>query len=393
MLLVGLVLTLMHVEIEDRAGGDFEVRSLGRAEVRAPTAGFLGAVEYDEGDEVSPGSVAARIEVPDLASRIVQKRAEIRESGARLRLLEQGPRPEEVAEQRTRLERAKAWRDLAAQDLERSRRALREELNQLAEAVAQARAEHENALEALDRARALVGRSALSREEFREAEKKRQVCQSRLREAEARGRAREAGGTLAAEAELASREQRLAEARSTLTLMEFGTRPEEIDAERARLTRLEEEARYLETLGERSVVRSPVRGVITTARLREKIGQYLREGDLICEVEPAGSLEAEIALDEQDADRILPDSPVELKARSLPLATFRGRVARIAPRATKAREEAVQANLIVYCHLDDRSLPLRPGMTGHARVIRGRKPIGEILFRSALRVIRTEFWW
>ena len=32
-------------------------------------------------------------------------------------------------------------------------------------------------------------------------------------------------------------------------------------------------------------------------------------------------------------------------------------------------------------------------MTGHARIACGRKPIGELLLDSMLRVIRTEFWW
>ena len=85
-------------------------------------AGFLREVYCDEGDRVSPGAPVARLEVPDLASRLAQKRAEVREAQARLRLLEVGPRPEEVVEQRRRVERARAWHDLARQDLTRLRR-------------------------------------------------------------------------------------------------------------------------------------------------------------------------------------------------------------------------------------------------------------------------------
>ena len=59
---------------------------------------------------------------------------------------------------------------------------------------------------------------------------------------------REAIAGLDAEAELARREKDLADGQATLTLLEAGSRPEQIEAERAALARLEEEARYLEGL-------------------------------------------------------------------------------------------------------------------------------------------------
>src|SRR5262249_28408511 len=112
-----LVAGLFLLRIEDRAGGAFQVRPVTRAGLRAPVAGFLREVCCDEGDRVSPGSPVARLEVPDLASRLAQKQAEVREAQARLRLLEAGPRSEEVAEQHLRVARAKTWHDLARQDL------------------------------------------------------------------------------------------------------------------------------------------------------------------------------------------------------------------------------------------------------------------------------------
>src|SRR5262249_18052884 len=117
-LIIGAVAAALHfVEIEDRVGGTFQLRPATRAEVRAPVAGFVQAVSYDEGDRVCPGEVLARLEVPDLESRLAQKCAEVSEVQARLKLLRIGPRPEEVAEQRQRAARAKAWRELGEQEL------------------------------------------------------------------------------------------------------------------------------------------------------------------------------------------------------------------------------------------------------------------------------------
>jgi multidrug efflux pump subunit AcrA (membrane-fusion protein) len=133
-------------------------------------------------------------------------------------------------------------------------------------------------------------------------------------------------------------------------------------------------------------------GLITTPRLREKIGQYFREGELICEVKASSALEAEITLVEQDVARVRPGQRVELKVRALPFRTFSTRVGLIAPNAVQ-EESQVQSTVIIYCRLDDPVSALRPGMTGYARIACGRRPIGEIAAERLQGFLRTEFWW
>jgi multidrug resistance efflux pump len=165
---------------------------------------------------------------------------------------------------------------------------------------------------------------------------------------------------------------------------------EEVEAERARLARLEEEARHLAEQQEKQAVTAPVGGLITTPRLREKVGQYLHEGDVIGTVEEPQGLEVEIALAEQDVARVLAGQEVGLKARALPFVTLTSRVDRVAPVA--GRQE-VQSRVMVYCWLDRAPAGMRPGMSGYARVYTGRRPVGAIILDRALRYLRTEFWW
>jgi multidrug efflux pump subunit AcrA (membrane-fusion protein) len=389
----GITAALFLVPIEDRASGPFQVRPAARAELRAPVAGFLRAVHFDEGDRVSPGAVVARLEVPDLASRLTEKRAEVREAQAKLHLLEAGPRHEELTEQRGRVERARAWRDLAERDLARSRQAHERELARLDEQLAQYGAELAQAQASLDRAQQLLtSRSGpvISPEEYGEAEKRRQVCRHQVEQARDQRQARQALGTLEAEAELAKREKELADARSALRLLEAGSRPEEVEAERARLERLQEEEYYLDGLQEKVQMASPVGGVVTTPRLKEKVGQYVREGDLIGLIEEPAVLEAEVTIPEQDVARVRPGQAVELKARALPFETFRTAVDRIAPAAGKGD---AQSSVTVYCRLENQGAELRPGMSGHARIATGSRSPGLILVDRALRYLRTEFWW
>jgi multidrug resistance efflux pump len=239
----------------------------------------LETVHCNEGDRVSPGAVLARLEVPDLASRLARKCAELREAEAHLRLTQAGPRYEEVEQQRRRVERAVGWRDQAKRTLGQQRQALKEDLARLEKQAAQYRAECDAARESFERIKALRYQGSSSPEEYGEARKKYQVARALWEQARAKGRARRARGALEAETELARRERGLADARAALTLIEAGPRPEEVEAARARRARLREEVRYLERLRGRLVVLSPVAGLVTTPRLKEKVGRYLREGE------------------------------------------------------------------------------------------------------------------
>jgi multidrug resistance efflux pump len=357
---------LYFVQIEDRVGGAFQLRPATRAEVRAPLAAFVQAVYCDKEDRLSPGAPAARLEVVDRESRLAQKQAEMGEVQAKLRLLEIGPRPEEVAEQRQRVARAQAWRDLAEQDLRRTRRAHAEDLDRFAKQVVAAGAEVDVARDSFQRAQGLASRKALPEEQLREAEGKYRVSQARLAEDQAAQRAHQAKGTLEAEAELARRAKELADAQAAFRLLEAGTRPQDIQAEQARLARLREEVRHLEGQRQRQAVASPVAGLVTTAHVKEKIGQYLREGDLLCVVEEPAVLEAEITLAEQDVARVHLGQAIALKARAVPFETYSSEVARIAPAAGWGE---AQSNVIVYCRFE-RALEMRPpgrGIGGYAR--------------------------
>ena len=385
-----LAAVLAGVETEDRVGGLFRLRPATRVEVRAPVAGFLRGVHCDEGDRVSPGAPVARLDVPGLESRLAQKRAELGEARARLRLLEIGPRPEEVVEQRRRVDRARQWRDLAQRDLRRNHLAFESDLDQFEKQIAARSAEMEVARDAYRRSKLLVGRGAMAQEQIFEDEGKYRVSEAHLAEAQAAKRALQAKGTLEAEAEVARREKELAEARTVLRLLEAGSRPEEIEAQRARLAGMQDEIQHLEEQRGKQVVFSPMPGLITTPRLKEKVGQYLREGDLIGVVEARAALELEIALAEQDVARVRPGQAVRLKARALPYRTFLTRVERVAP--SGVRGEA-QSSVTAYGRLDQAPEDLRTEMTGYARIDTGRRAIGAILLDRILRFVRTEFWW
>jgi multidrug resistance efflux pump len=384
LILSGTATALATIEMQDRASGTFQVRAATRSEVRAPVAGFIREVHFDEGERVSLGTPLFRLEVPELSSRLAQKRADMRQAEARIKLLQA-----EIVEQRGRVERSERWRDQGRQDLERAEKALIDELVQLDRQIDQAKAEVDASRISLNRTRVAQARGAASLEEISEAERRQRSGEAKLAQAQAERRARESKGTVESKLELDRREHSLTEARATLTSLEAAPRAKEIEAEQARLESLCEEERYLLSVQQKLVVFSPVPGVVTTPRLKEKVGQFVREGDLICLVEEPDMLEAEISIAEQDVARVHIGQSVGLKARSLPNDTFTTRVDRIAPAANKGEG---QNNVIVYCRLDKSASPL-PGMTGNARVYGEKRSVGGFLIDRSMRYLRTEFWW
>jgi putative peptide zinc metalloprotease protein len=238
LVVIALCAVMILVPLEDKASGSFQVRSTTRLELRAPTAGFLQEVHGDQGDRVNAGTLIARMHVPDLDSLIAQKRAEITEQDAKLRLLRVAP----------------------------------------------------------PRPRGAEATEAASETEIRKAE---------------------------------------------------------VDAARASLAKLQEELKYLEARAKKLFVHTTVAGVISTARLKEKVGQFFNDGEVICVIEEPALLEAQIDVPEQEAQRIKPGQTVELKARSLPFDRLVATVDRIAPAADAPdpKEGKLQSTVPVYCKL------------------------------------------
>ena len=388
--IIVLLTGALIIPVERHANGSFELRPRRRVELRAPVAGFLRVVRFNEGEQVPQDAVVAVLEVPDLLSRIAQKRAELGEAQSNLRLLKAGPRYEEVAEQRMRVDRARHWHELAGQDLAKAQKAFEADVELFDEMIHQYEIEVKYAAESFQRAKDMMATQALSQQEFRDWQRKSDVSRTLLQQQRSLKQGRLALGTSVAEAEVAKRAKELADAKSALALLELGPRRDEIEARQAAVCRIEEELGYLEATRARLEVRSGLGGVVVTPRLTENVGQYFQEGDLICTVEACEALEAEVTLKEQELVHVENGQGVELKARGVPYRVFRSNITRIAPRATSGE---LQSTVALYCRLQDPAQQLKPGMTGYARVLCGKQPLARVISDRILRSIRTEFWW
>ena len=233
------------------------------------------------------------------------------------------------------------------------------------------------------------------------------VCRGAYDQAKAAQAGVEIQGVAVADTELARREKELADETGALALLKAGPRAEEVGALRASVARADEEVRYLDEVAGKLTIKAARGGLITTPRLRERVGRLFAEGELICEVEDTSALEVEVLLKEGQTARVEAGQAVDILARSLPFDTLNGKVLRIAPAARRPGDRGdgtqpvasssatvpdAEGLTAVYCALDDDRTALRPGMTGHARIHRGSRPAWMVLSESALRTVRVVFW-
>ncbi|HEY6193724.1 MAG TPA: HlyD family efflux transporter periplasmic adaptor subunit [Candidatus Eisenbacteria bacterium] len=327
--------------------GPLLVLPVQNADVHADVDGVVADLEVREGDRVKRGDLIARLSDRDLEADLAKTEADIDQARARLALLEAGPRPEELAVARAEVAKADRHFKLAHERL------------------------------AMDQA--VFDSLLISRRDL-----------------------------MAAQEEAATAENDLAEARSKLELLRKGSRPEDIAATRAELRGLESRRRLLEDESRHLNVLSPATGIVATpsAQLRELENRLVHRGDLLAKVFDCTTLTAEIPVSEHDISDVHVGSAVLIKARAYPDRTFHGVVTAVAT-ATEgfpASEMATAGSapvrvvtsspgsILVTTEIDNRALLLKPGMTGEAKILAGRRSTTQLLTRWLSHSLKVEFW-
>jgi putative peptide zinc metalloprotease protein len=333
------------VRMELKVPGEFRALPIRNADARAEIEGIVAKIYVEEGTRVRQGDPIAELVDRDYRAELRKTEAELAEKAARLKLLEAGPRPEEIGAGRSRVTKST------------------EQLKYLQKLR--------------DMNRALFERDLIS-----------------LKEMEA------------SEAQVAVQEQDLREAQFRLKVLEEGNRPEEIAAARAELSRLEAQRRYLqEQIGLLSV-RSPTTGVVTTPwlRLRSLVGTHVNKGDLLVSVQELDTITTQIVVPEKEIGDVKVGQTVAVKARAYPEQTFYGEVTSIATTATSSlegsappvpappEEGAGPKAVLVTSEVDNRARALKPEMTGKAKIYCGPRRLIDLMTRRLARYVRVEFW-
>lgn len=336
---------LFTTRLELRIAGPFNVLPEENADIRAPLEQIVDEIYVEEGQIVKPGDPIARLDERPLRAAMAGNDASIAEARAILRKLEVGPTTAEIDVAKASVTKGEDSLSYASRRVER--------------------------LEILYR------QGLVSQKELEDAQ--------------------EVATTAA---------NNRTEAGSRLRLLEVGTRPEEIAATRARLQQLESERRYLEEQRTLLDVVSPVPGIVATPtrQLKELRRQLVKKGDLIVKVYDVSTVTAQIFVSERELDGIEVGQAVELRARAYPGTTFHGTVTSIAtsaqgsagvttgPGVFNSGSADPNKSVIVTTRIDNRSLLLKPEMTGQAKVFCGPRTMADLIARRAALTFRVALW-
>jgi multidrug resistance efflux pump len=330
-LLAAIVAALFLVRTELRISGPFLVLPVHNADVRAEVEGIIQEIYADEGDMVAQGAAIATLSDRDYQADLRKVKAEIEEKQARLKLLKAGTRPEEIDVAKTLITKGEERVKFARNRLEMDATLFKESL--------------------------------LSKKELEDTRET-----------------------------LILREKELQEASDKLKVLLAGSRQEDIEATEAEITRLQAQQRYLQDQLQLLKVASPIAGIITTPKLKDRVGQAVKKGDLIAKVHEMKTLTVEIAVPEKEIADVQVGQKVVLKARAYPLLSFEGVVKSLAPIATAGATPRDQTTVRVITQIENSSLLLKPEMTGNAKIFCGEQRLLDIVSRRLIRFVKVEFW-
>lgn len=377
----GLALTAVIIAFaghwELKIPAEFKILARSEMAVRSETAGTIIEMLVREGARVSKGDVLARLRDFDKQQRISELNGNLEAKRHELALLRAGARPEELDRQQKSV-------DTKRIELANTRRN-QEQRNQLTQTLEQKKAELKLDEQNLKRTRDLVDGGLSPRKDLDNAETAVEVRQKEIAQTEAS--IRMLSETSDRDSDLKSRE--LAEAESQLRLLQAGNRPELIRQAEADVQRLTNEAAILDQELEKTEIRAPIDGVVTTPFVERKLNQHLDPGDELCRIADIAHVTVEMMVPEKELSDVRTGNPVSMKARSLPSVDLNGRVDFIAP---VAQTIAGQQEVVVRSELQNDDLLLKPEMTGVAKIYCGERRIIDLMSRRLIRWIRTEFW-
>jgi multidrug resistance efflux pump len=372
---VATIIALLPWEL--KVSGDFVINPEQRLAVSARVAGTLRTILVDEGSQVHKGEILAELQNLELSDEYEESRGELAAKRATLDLLLAGTRPEEI-DRAIRLVETKSAEESSTLRIERERELL-------LDTVAKKQAELDQARTNYERSQKLQLDGLIARNELERDRTEYEVRQKEL--AEAQGQLRVLDERTDRAWQIKKKER--AQAESELNILLAGSRKEAIDVMKAEVAKLEARLGILGQQLEYLSIRSEIDGAVATRYLRNRIGEYLEKGDALCDVVSLGVVKIDMPVPEKEIADVSPGYPITLKVRGYPHRSFEAHVRAIAP---VALESDSLRKVVIQGDLENPDGILKPGMTGVGKIRCGRRLIGDLVTRRAIRWLRTEFW-
>ncbi|MEH2377455.1 MAG: efflux RND transporter periplasmic adaptor subunit [Nostoc sp.] len=293
--------------------------------------GVLSQLYVEQGDRIQQGQILARMDSASIEAQRSQYRANLAQSQAQLAEAVAGSRPQEIAQAKARLAQSQA--QLAA-----ARAGNRpQEVAQSQSQVDAAQAKVNYASQQVKRYQYLYKEGAETKQLLDQAISDDKSARANLEEAKKRFSLVQSGTRTE---EIDQRQAAVNEARAALVLLEDGTRSEEIVQRQAAVASAEAQLKGVQVQLEDTIIRAPLSGIVTQ--------KYAEPGAFVTPTTSASTsasatsssivavargLEILAQVPEADLSRIKPGQQVEIVADAYPDQVFKSHVRLIAPEA------------------------------------------------------------
>ncbi|MDZ8257965.1 efflux RND transporter periplasmic adaptor subunit [Nostoc sp. ChiQUE01b] len=293
--------------------------------------GVLSQLYVEQGDRIQQGQILARMDSAGIEAQRSQYRANLAQSQAQLAEALAGSRPQEIAQARARLAQAQA--QLAAAKAGNRPQEIAQSQSQVD--AAQARVNYTS--EQVKRYQYLYKEGAEKKQLLDQAISDDKSARANLEEAKKRFSLVQSGTR---NEEIDQRQAAVNEARAALVLLEDGTRSEEIAQRQAAVASAEAQLKGVQVQLEDTIIRAPLSGIVTQ--------KYAEPGAFVTPTTSASTsasatsssivavargLEILAQVPEADLGRMKPGQQVEIVADAYPDQVFKGHVRLIAPEA------------------------------------------------------------
>src|ERR1700751_4775712 len=140
---------------------------------------------------------------------------------------------------------------------------------------------------------------------------------------------------------------------------------------------------------DRTRLRSPIDGVVTTPHVENTTGRRLQFGDSLAEVVDTSRAIVDVAIDDDDASLLRVGEPASVKLNSFPTRVFHGDVIIVSPKGILQGESRVFFARVAVPNPDG---AIRAGMEGRSKVRTGWYPAGYAFFRRPLLWLYSRIW-
>lgn len=140
---------------------------------------------------------------------------------------------------------------------------------------------------------------------------------------------------------------------------------------------------------DRTRLRSPIDGVVTTPHVENMTGRRLQFGDSLAEVVDTSRAIVDVAIDDADASLLRVGEPASVKLNSFPTRVFHGDVIIVSPKGILQGESRVFFARVAVPNPDG---AIRAGMEGRSKVRTGWYPAGYAFFRRPLLWLYSKIW-